>query len=105
MDNLLGSPIFVDYFNRKFKDSKEDTMVVSPDVGSVARARAFAQKLNMPLPVGPGGGDQVGHQLGGDGVPGLGLPVLAGVAGGRDDGGNPFKEGWAEENRKKKGKK
>ena len=26
-------------------------MVVSPDVGSVARARAFAQKLNMPLAI------------------------------------------------------
>ena len=51
VDNMLGSPIFVDYFNRKFKDNKEDTMVVSPDVGSVARARAFAQKLNMPLAI------------------------------------------------------
>lgn len=51
VDNLLGSPIFVDYFNRKFKDNREDTMVVSPDVGSVARARAFAQKLNMPLAI------------------------------------------------------
>ena len=28
VDNLLGSPIFVDYFNRKFKDNREDTMVV-----------------------------------------------------------------------------
>ena len=26
-------------------------MVVSPDVGSVSRARAFAQKLNMPLAI------------------------------------------------------
>ena len=51
VDNLLGSPIFVDYFNRKFKDSSDDTMVVSPDVGSVARARAFAQKLGMPLAI------------------------------------------------------
>ncbi|NBI08763.1 ribose-phosphate pyrophosphokinase [Colidextribacter sp. OB.20] len=51
VDNMLGSPIFVDYFNRKFKDSREDTMVVSPDVGSVARARAFAQKLDMPLAI------------------------------------------------------
>ena len=51
VDNMLGSPIFVDYFNRKFKDDHEDTMVVSPDVGSVARARAFAQKLNMPLAI------------------------------------------------------
>ena len=51
VDNLLGSPIFVDYFNRKFKDNHDDTMVVSPDVGSVARARAFAQKLDMPLAI------------------------------------------------------
>ena len=51
VDNLLGSPIFVDYFNRKFKDNSDDTMVVSPDVGSVARARAFAQKLAMPLAI------------------------------------------------------
>ena len=51
VDNLLGSPIFVDYFNRKFKDNSNDTMVVSPDVGSVARARAFAQKLGMPLAI------------------------------------------------------
>ena len=51
VDNMLGSPIFVDYFNRKFKDDREDTMVVSPDVGSVARARAFAQKLGMPLAI------------------------------------------------------
>ena len=51
VDNLLGSPIFVDYFNRKFKDDRENTMVVSPDVGSVARARAFAQKLDMPLAI------------------------------------------------------
>ena len=51
VDNLLGSPIFVDYFNRKFKDTSDDPMVVSPDVGSVARARAFAQKLGMPLAI------------------------------------------------------
>ncbi len=45
VDNLLGSPIFVDHFYRKFADCHDDTMVVSPDVGTVARARAFAQKL------------------------------------------------------------
>ena len=31
-------------------------------------------------PVGPGGGEHVGHQLGGDGVTGFGLPVLPGIA-------------------------
>ena len=51
VDNLLGSPIFVDHFMEKYADCHDDTMVVSPDVGSVARARAFAQKLNMPLAI------------------------------------------------------
>ena len=51
VDNMLGAPVFVEYFNRKFKSERDDTMVVSPDVGSVARARAFAQKLNMPLAI------------------------------------------------------
>mgnify|MGYP006977367651 CR=1 FL=1 len=36
-------------------------------------------------PVGAGAGDQVGHQLGGDGVAALGLAVLTGVTVVRDD--------------------
>ena len=51
VDNLLGSPIFVNEFIRKFAAVQDETMVVSPDVGSVARARAFAQKLGMPLAI------------------------------------------------------
>ena len=51
VDNLLGSPVFVDHFMKKFADCHDDTMVVSPDVGSVARARAFAQKLHMNLAI------------------------------------------------------
>ena len=51
VDNLLGSPVFVNYFTEKFAAVHEDTMVVSPDVGSVARARAFAQKLDMPMAI------------------------------------------------------
>ncbi len=51
VDNMLGSPIFVDYFFRRFAAVHNDTMVVSPDVGSVARARAFAQKLDMPMAI------------------------------------------------------
>ena len=50
VDNLLGSPLFVDYFKSRFGDD-ENTMVVSPDVGSVARARAFAQKLGMTMAI------------------------------------------------------
>ena len=51
VDNLLGSPIFVNEFFRKYAALQDETMVVSPDVGSVARARAFAQKLAMPLAI------------------------------------------------------
>ncbi len=49
VDNLLGNPVFVDYYAKKFGDKCEDMIVVSPDVGSVARARAFAQKLHMQM--------------------------------------------------------
>ena len=51
VDNLLGSPVFVNSFREKFADCHDQTMVVSPDVGSVARARAFAQKLEMPMAI------------------------------------------------------
>ncbi len=51
VDNLLGSPVFVNYFLEKFAPVHDQTMVVSPDVGSVARARAFAQKLDMPMAI------------------------------------------------------
>ena len=51
VDNLLGAPLFVDYFNQKYAEVHEDTMVVSPDVGSVARVRSFAQKMNMPMAI------------------------------------------------------
>ena len=51
VDNLMGSPVFVDHFFRRFAPVHDQTMVVSPDVGSVARARSFAQKLNMPLAI------------------------------------------------------
>ncbi len=51
VDNLLGNPIFVDYYAKKFGAACEDMIVVSPDVGSVSRARAFAQKLHMNLAI------------------------------------------------------
>ena len=51
VDNLLGSPLFVEHFKEEFADDTEGTMVVSPDVGSVARARAFAQKLGMSMAI------------------------------------------------------
>ncbi len=51
VDVLLGNPIFVDYYAKKFGSKCEDMVVVSPDVGSVARARTFAQKLHMNLAI------------------------------------------------------
>jgi len=51
VDNLLGNPIFTDYFMKRFQDDHDNTVVVSPDVGSVARARTFAQKLGMGLAI------------------------------------------------------
>ena len=51
VDNLLGAPIFARHFHDRFAGQEENTVVVSPDVGSVARARAFAQKLGMPLAI------------------------------------------------------
>ncbi len=51
VDNLLGNPIFVDYYAKKFGEKAEEMVVVSPDVGSVARSRAFAQKLHMNLAI------------------------------------------------------
>ena len=51
VDNLLGNPIFTHHFHDRFVGQEENTVVVSPDVGSVARARAFAQKLGMPLAI------------------------------------------------------
>ena len=51
VDNLLGNPIFVDYYGEMFAETAGDMVVVSPDVGSVSRARAFAQKLGMSLAI------------------------------------------------------
>lgn len=51
VDNLAGKPIFVDYYAKKFGSECENMMVVSPDVGSVSRARAFAQNLHMNLAI------------------------------------------------------
>ncbi len=51
VDNLLGRPIFIDYFAKKFGDDHDDISVVSPDVGSVARCRGFAEKLGMGLAI------------------------------------------------------
>ena len=54
VDHLLGNPTFCNYFTAKFPEDTnnyDDFVVVSPDVGSVGRARTFAKKLHMGLAI------------------------------------------------------
>lgn len=52
VDHLLGVPILAPYFVEKFKDvNKDEVMVVSPDLGSVTRARNFAQRLGVQFAI------------------------------------------------------
>ena len=50
VDHLLGVPILAPYFEERFKD-QNDVVVVSPDLGSVTRARKFAERMNAPLAI------------------------------------------------------
>ena len=54
VDNMLGNPVFVKYYMHKFDPAAydhDDIVVVSPDVGSVTRSRAFAAKVHMGLAI------------------------------------------------------
>jgi len=50
VDHLLGSAILCPYFADAIKEH-DDTVVVSPDLGSVTRARFYAEKLELPLAI------------------------------------------------------
>ena len=50
VDHLMGGPIIAHYFKEKF-NTMDDVVVVSPDVGSVARSRKFAETLEVPLAI------------------------------------------------------
>ncbi|MPQ42176.1 ribose-phosphate diphosphokinase [Clostridium tarantellae] len=51
VDHLLGAPILADYFIEKGLIDRDDVVVVSPDLGSVTRARKFADKLHAPIAI------------------------------------------------------
>ncbi|MDR1354624.1 MAG: ribose-phosphate pyrophosphokinase [Oscillospiraceae bacterium] len=51
VDHLIGMPVFLDYFSKRFKDKKENLVIVSPDVGSVMRTRKFAEKMHVPMAI------------------------------------------------------
>ncbi|SDY57060.1 ribose-phosphate pyrophosphokinase [Proteiniborus ethanoligenes] len=48
VDHLFGGPILAEYCKRKLIG---DTVVVSPDVGGVQRARNFASILDLPIAI------------------------------------------------------
>ncbi len=52
VDHLVGAPLLAAYFKKKLAaEPKEDYVVVSPDLGSVTRARNFAARLDCPLAI------------------------------------------------------
>jgi len=51
LDHLLGAPILSKYFIQKGFLDRDDIVVVSPDLGSVTRARKFADKLQAPIAI------------------------------------------------------
>ena len=51
VDHLLGGPILADYFISKGLEDQDDVVVVSPDLGSVTRARKFADNLHAPIAI------------------------------------------------------
>lgn len=51
VDHLLGAPILAKYFTDKGLADQEDVVVVSPDLGSVTRARKFADILHAPIAI------------------------------------------------------
>ncbi len=54
VDHLLGAPMLAAYFKKRMQDNGVDVndyVVVSPDLGSVTRARSFAAKIGCPLAI------------------------------------------------------
>ncbi|AUH34892.1 ribose-phosphate pyrophosphokinase [Paracoccus tegillarcae] len=51
VDNLYAAPVFALDIKHHFKGQMDNLMVVSPDVGGVARARELAQRIGAPLSI------------------------------------------------------
>ncbi len=51
VDHLVGAPLLASFLKEKIGDQTEDYAVVSPDLGSVTRARNFAARLGCPLAI------------------------------------------------------
>ncbi len=51
VDNLYASPVFAIDIANQFRGRMDDLMIISPDVGGVARARELAKRINAPLAI------------------------------------------------------
>ncbi|NKX44248.1 ribose-phosphate pyrophosphokinase [Roseicyclus persicicus] len=51
VDNLYASPVFALDILHQFNGDMSDVMVISPDVGGVARARELATRIGAPLAI------------------------------------------------------
>ncbi|MEG0616148.1 MAG: ribose-phosphate pyrophosphokinase [Oscillospiraceae bacterium] len=51
VDHMKGAPILIPYFEQKIASYHDNVVVMSPDLGSVSRNRAFAERLNVPLAI------------------------------------------------------
>ncbi len=51
VDHLVGMPILSQYYEDKFGHGADDVVAVSPDLGSVARTRGFAESLDIPIAI------------------------------------------------------
>ena len=51
VDNLMGAHLFAKHYLKVFGKNNEEVMVVSPDVGSTARARAFSMSLGTNMAI------------------------------------------------------
>ena len=50
VDHLLGSSVLCPYFEERYAGN-DNVVIVSPDLGSVTRARFYAQKLDAPIAI------------------------------------------------------
>lgn len=51
VDHLVGAPLLATFMKDKIGEANEDYVVVSPDLGSVTRARNFAARIGCPLAI------------------------------------------------------
>ena len=51
VDHLLGAPVLSNYLKDRIGDNVDEYVAVSPDLGSVTRARTFATRLGCPLAI------------------------------------------------------